>query len=62
MSVVFLAYMAFYSSNGTSINLGLDTSENIIFSLAVDPIPEPTTILLLGLGLLGLMGDSRKKQ
>jgi hypothetical protein len=35
--------------------------DDLIFS-GSSPIPEPTTILLFGLGLLGLAGVSRKKQ
>ena len=29
--------------------------------IAIDPIPEPSTILLIGAGLLGLLGYSRKR-
>jgi len=51
-----------YSSTGTSIDLGLDVSKNIVFSLAVDPVPEPATVILFGLGLLSFAGVSRRKQ
>lgn len=31
-------------------------------NVIVDPVPEPSTILLMGIGLLGLVGYSRKKK
>jgi len=41
---------------------GYDTYGQVaISSITVDPIPEPGTILLLGIGLLGLAGFGRKK-
>lgn len=38
-----------------------DIGGDISISIAIDPIPEPSTILLMGAGLLGLLGYSRKR-
>lgn len=58
---------AFTSINFTNTNVGTDyfgfddmtigTYEQVI----IDPVPEPSTILLLGAGLLGLVGYNRKR-
>jgi len=37
------------------------TCANDVFEVEYDPIPEPSTVLLIGLGLLGLVGIGRKR-
>ena len=38
-----------------------DWANAAIDNVVIDAVPEPTTILLLGIGLLGLAGFGRKK-
>ncbi|MCF6247221.1 MAG: PEP-CTERM sorting domain-containing protein, partial [Desulfobacula sp.] len=48
------------SSQGTyvgDVSLYITTQDRLI----VDPVPEPATLLLFGLGLVGLAGIGRKK-
>lgn len=46
---------------GATTNIGTGMGEPITVKGLAKPIPEPTTFLLLGSGLLGLMGLVRKK-
>jgi len=44
------------------VGLGTDRSATFNdFSIAANPVPEPTSIFLLGSGLIGLVGIGRKK-
>ncbi|WDP91699.1 MAG: PEP-CTERM sorting domain-containing protein [Desulfobacter sp.] len=67
LSYVNLDSLYVYGGDGSmfALNLGTDARSNIVFNLSEQEppaIPEPSTILLLGIGLLGLAGANRKKQ
>ncbi|MCF8107775.1 MAG: PEP-CTERM sorting domain-containing protein [Desulfohalobiaceae bacterium] len=49
-------YMWIFGRDSSSLSLAID---NVTYAHA--PVPEPTTILLFGSGLLGLFGFGRKK-
>jgi len=38
-----------------------ENRSSTFFAFKTDPVPEPSTVLLLGLGLIGLIGLGRKK-
>jgi len=53
--------MAFPPSNEFIIYSANGPAEFYADNASVDPVPEPTTMLLLGSGLIGLAGYGRKK-
>jgi len=55
-----------YMQNGNRFGIGIDPDchfygTSIDIEVATSPVPEPTTLLLLGSGLLGLAGFRRKQ-
>lgn len=48
-----------FQTTGLSMTLGMSCN-NDIASLDISPVPEPTTIALLGLGLIGLYSGRRR--
>lgn len=55
----YVAYARFYST-GTFHNWA-STFDNFIYIADIEPVPEPSTIILLCTGLLGFAGFIRKK-
>lgn len=49
------------SQSGNTVGADIDAVGAISSAPPVNPVPEPTTMLLLGSGLLGLAGYGRKK-
>ena len=54
--------ISYYGNSPISAIQLSGTMDFYIDIINTDPVPEPSTIILLGLGLLGLAGVSRKKQ
>ena len=52
-------YLSAFNSNGTQL---ARTNIQIIAGASGAPVPEPATILLFGLGILGVAGVSRRKK
>lgn len=58
--------LQFYSYGGTPAGVGTSgvhfTMDNFTFNEPTSPVPEPSTCLLLGVGLLGMVGISRRRK
>lgn len=57
-AMVNIAYVEFY---GIGVSNNSVYWDNFSFNETGAPVPEPTTILLLGIGLIGLVGSQRKR-
>jgi PEP-CTERM motif len=55
------AYNQFVSVSRTLWNMTLSSIGRVTFTATTNPVPEPSTIALLGLGLVGIAGVARKK-
>ena len=55
-------YMGFTGATGGASNRQYVDNVEITGTPAVPPVPEPSTMLLLGFGLIGLAGITRKKR
>ena len=49
----------FFGNDGTT---WFSTNHDVYFQTYINPVPEPTTFLLLGSGLLGLVGLKKKRK
>jgi len=53
----------YFASNGTGLNFPTSTDSGIDnWSASIQPVPVPTTILLFGTGLVGLIGCNWRRQ
>jgi len=50
-----------YGLDGSTINASLISGLNGPIGIAVEPVPEPSTLALMGLGLTGLLAVRRRK-
>jgi len=60
-----ISSLAAYSADGSSIGFAIDTSQDIVFSVGAHAhaqVSEPSTLVLLGLGLLSVAGVARKRK
>jgi hypothetical protein len=57
-----LAYIGSINFNIQKLGTGKTTVDNIFFTDAAHPVPEPGTLALAGLGVVGLVVAARKKR